>query len=275
MPAENDTEDNLLSTSDSQNTVNEPISQEPSVLNMNENEDISSNDIVDQLKEDKQVLAKRVDDKEKWISHLQSKYDQLQNSIRQEPIGSTQDVNINKVVPAPHKDDFDSSQEYVDHLVKWEKQNSQMLENIVKKHMEKAKAREDEVVSREGFEKKSADIRGLVSDFDEIAKSETINNIYLNSTNNLASIIQNHPNGPEYAYFLGKNLNIAGELATLPVHKLFARLSEISPQIKIKTQNISSAPYPVIPGKNSSSKSSKDPGEMEMSEYMAWHNRDR
>ena len=116
----------------------------------------------------------------------------------------------------------------------------------------------------------------MVDDFDEIAKSENINNIYVNSSNNLAAIIQEHPEGPEIAYYLGKNLDVAGKLSKMSVSKLVSTLASLSSQVKVKTKNISSAPQPIVPGKASTSKSTTNPNDIgDMKEYMRWHNRDR
>lgn len=101
---------------------------------------------------------------------------------------------------------------------------------------------------------------------------ETITNpnVPVNQTMTQALVFAD--NGPAVAYHLGKNPQVAAEIAALPAPQALMRMGQLSAQLSTPvTPKPTSAPAPAKPPTGSSSgKAEKDPDKMTPTEYAKW-----
>lgn len=127
----------------------------------------------------------------------------------------------------------------------------------------------------DSFDKKVTEIGEKIPDFEEVARSEEMLEIY-DVAPHLADVIEESESGPEIAYFLGNNPEEAVRLAGLStvqvaieVGKLEGKLSNALPK-----KNISKAAKPVntLTGKGGEVVG-KSVDDMTQKEYEAWRNK--
>ena len=213
--------------------------------------------------DDAQGLSKSGQEKvNKRINKLVRKnYDLMSENDRLKASGSKEQKPNNQTATdlpvIPKFEDFDDVDEYNKEMAEYSrKMVSHEIDQRDKTRTEEATQKqkgEQRYKSIENFETKSDEYRKNNSDFDKVAKSKEALMIY-GRNSNLAIMVQDSEVGPELAHYLGGNLGVLDELASMSVQgaareigKLEARIEQ-SGNIKQKTASQSSNPINPVKG---------------------------
>lgn len=158
----------------------------------------------------------------------------------------------------PNQENFETVEEYEDALIGWHDQKKSVAAGVV----ERQKRQQETLKS---FNDNAATLRKEHPDFDEVVKRPVF-------TDAMRSVISVSKTGPELAYYLGKNPEVAGKIAQMPVEMQPYEIGKLETQIKIaqKTKTTTTAPDPIIPVGNVSI-SGVDTSKMTTEEWMAWN----
>lgn len=247
------------------NDISEDVSLLESEERIGEETDTLSEDSMkDEYEQKVNDLKTRLEHKETFIRKQQSAYDVLINQQKE-------DTTESKSLLKPSIDKYDNDEDYFDALVKWEVKNSStdLISQAVKQELANEKNYQETVARVHDFEKKANVLRKDISDFDDIAKSREMKELYYNSPV-LGSVIESLPKGPDIAYYLGKNMDVALELSQLPIPSMVVKLSELNANfVTEKQNNISRAPTPISPLSSSSGKVQKEEDDMGYKEWLS------
>jgi hypothetical protein len=163
---------------------------------------------------------------------------------------------------APRFEDFDSYDDYTKALARFAAQQ-EFSELKAKEEGQRNQERQAKV--REAFDKKAEEARRKYDDYDVVAMGNHV--AYSPAT--LQLVVESEV-GAELAYYLGKNPDVAKELAHLsPIlaAKEIGRLEERFKQPKSQPKKITNAPPPISPV-GSNDKATKNLNEMSTEEYI-------
>jgi len=241
---------------------------------MTEELETQEQEIQETLQDDEKLvekLKKQVDNKQFMINKKQSEYDKLLNTNkdledRMSKLEKTEDVK------KPNSDDYDDNDKYIDDLLEW-KLKERNTNTINEKEIEKIVSREvinqKSLISREeivnNFNQNAAKLSKKHEDYWDVVNSDTMKGIYSNSKNDIATVLEEHPNGAEIAYYLGNNLQIADNLTNVSPYNFMVKFSEIAE--KVKPNHISGAPAPIVKSEGGSAILEKDVNKMSEDEY--------
>lgn len=117
------------------------------------------------------------------------------------------------------------------------------------------------------FSAKSVDFAAKTPDY-----FHTVNNPELRITNEMADAIKESGNGPEVAYYLGKNPDLSAQIASLSPYRQFMEIGRIQAELAARKPieaEISKAPPPIRPA-SSKNTVAKDPSRMTDEEFRQW-----
>ncbi|MCK5601081.1 hypothetical protein KAR91_04375 [Candidatus Pacearchaeota archaeon] len=124
----------------------------------------------------------------------------------------------------------------------------------------------------DNFDKKVAEVSEKIPDFEEVARSEDMLEIY-NVAPHLADVIEESESGPEIAYFLGNNPEEAVRLAGLSTVQVAIEVGKLEGKLSnpLQKKNISKAAEPVntLTGKGGEV-IEKTVDDMTQKEYEVW-----
>src|SRR4030042_3864388 len=232
----------------------------------------SSNPPADDYEKRLKELEERLEHKDAFIRKQQSDNDKLRASMQKENYNQPVNNSVSKDIPDPSN--YTDEKVYLADLVKWELKNQNLSETI-QKELLKHKQTESVLERKKQFDIQAQKLKSQVQDFDSVAKSDIMMNIYSNSNNDLASIIEGMENGPQIAYYLGKNIDVAYNLATMPTSSLVTELIKLQSKAeKTYEKKLSNANEPIKPIKTTSSTAmEKNPDEMSYQEWLKWRNK--
>ena len=177
-----------------------------------------------------------------------------------------------EVQKAPNEDDFDTHEDY-------QSANSQYIAStaadaaynrISEENSARAKAAEDSkrvetlTAQKAGFDSNLEAKRGNFQDFEEVAYGHQF------MDEGMASRIFTMDKGPEVAYHLGSNLDVAEKIASMNKIDQAAELAKIEMQVQsLKPKLVSDAPDAITPLQGSESVQ-KDPKDMNDDEWRKW-----
>ena len=135
----------------------------------------------------------------------------------------------------PNVRDFETVEDYENALFKWHddiKEHKSSSAEKMRKHKEMV----------DSFNSKADAIRAEHDDYDDIINAPIF-------TPTMKDILFASDNGPELAYYLGLNRNIADKIAKLPVNLQIYELGKLETQYMLqkKQRKSSSAPAPISP----------------------------
>ena len=137
----------------------------------------------------------------------------------------------------PRLEQFDTQEEYEDALLTWHERKSSERTQV-----EKQKEREEEAVRQ--FNGKSAKLREIHEDFDEVIQAPVF-------TKTMRSVLLTSDQGPVMAYYLGRpeNIQVAERIASLPPELQPYEIGKLETQLLLaqKTKKVTSAPAPITP----------------------------
>lgn len=157
----------------------------------------------------------------------------------------------------------------------YEQQDTARLRSVVKaERYEEAvaaaqaqNARVEEIRSAE-YRSKIEAARERMPDFDEVFAG--VSRVPLSDA--AAEVVVESEKAAELTYYLGKNLNEAHRISTLPPHKQAAEIARIEARLSSgpTPRRHSTAPPPPTTISGAASASAKDPANMSMDEYVKW-----
>ena len=158
----------------------------------------------------------------------------------------------------PKIENFETTEEYEDALYGWYDGKKTVATAQIEQ-----KKRQVELLRT--FNEKAADFRKVHEDFDEIIESPVF-------TDTMRDVIFSAETGPELAYYLGANRNIAQKIAVLPPSLQPYELGKLETQLKLakKTKTVTGAFAPLTAIGSATGGGEKDPSKMSTAEWMEY-----
>lgn len=170
--------------------------------------------------------------------------------------------------PKPTPDDFEDYGEYVEALTDWkaDQRETARAGTDAERAAERAST-----VRNEQWSAKIDQTAATLPDYNEVVGKSDIP-----IANHVADALMDADRGPELAYHLAKNPDVATRLnemspmrAAVELGKIEASLEKAAPPLPPPAKKPSNAPAPITPVKSGST-TAKDPAKMDMAEYKAW-----
>jgi len=147
-------------------------------------------------------------------------------------------VKPKPVIPEgrPKQDQFETTESYEDALLTWHEKRREAEISLVEQNR-----RKEESVKQ--FNNKADAMRVEHEDYDEVISAPIF-------TDSMKDVLLTSDNGPELAYYLGTNRDIANKIAKLPASLQPYELGKLETQFLLskKTKKITAAPEPIVPG---------------------------
>lgn len=158
----------------------------------------------------------------------------------------------------PNQENFETVEEYEDALIGWHDEKKSVAAGVVEQQKQQQEALKT-------FNENAVNVRKEHVDFDEVVKRPVF-------TDAMRNVISVSKTGPELAYYLGKNPEIAGKIAQMPVEIQPYEIGKLETQIKIaqKTKTATAAPEPITPVGDVSIPG-VDTSKMTTEEWMIWN----
>jgi hypothetical protein len=209
----------------------------------------------------------------KKIGKLTKENGRLQLELDRLKASQAQPAPTSEPVKEPLQDDFEDYEDYQKAHTQWNVKET-IRENDVSKWKESEKqTSEHKAQERQAdFEERADTFKETTEDFEKVAKSPEMLRFY-SDVPHIAEIVEGNEKGPEIAYYLGNNPNVAFDLARLSpleaaveVGKLEAKISK-----EPKPRAVSQAPTPISPtGGGGQGGKEKAPNEMSDAEFATW-----
>jgi len=250
--------------------VNEDIKAEEDVKI---EEDVETNDTVI-TPEEVEALRKAVENKQKFIQRQQSENDRLKAAIGKQ--GAPETVGGKEFKTPPDPENYTDEKKYFSDLIKFELAN-QNIGNIVQAELKNKQMYEKTVAQKLKFDQKVIEVQKKIPDFDEVARSSTMRQLYKEAQNDFGNIIEGLEEGPEIAYYLGKNIDEAYRLANLNGGELFNEIDILRKKTRApKNKGISSISPPIEPvGGSEVSAGNIDMDKISMQEWLGLRNKNK
>ena len=177
------------------------------------------------------------------------------------PVGTADAANVPATDVPPRTEDFKDRDDYLIARAKYELRMEDGQAAALAQ-VEEARTRANE--SRAKFLRRAEAVRAKHEDFDEV-----LSNPALAASRAMVAVIREAEDGPELAYWLGKNLGEAERIAALSPARSALELGKISARLALPPRMDSSAPDPVttVSGLNTPT---RDPSRMSMADYRTW-----
>lgn len=215
---------------------------------------------IDRLIKEKSSAEERADAAEKKAAELEAK------------AGTKQEAT--KASDEPKREDFQTDQEYIKAQARWEVRE-ELKQQKIKEEREAEDAKTQSVFK--SYNERLAEARAKIEDFDEVVGASDAP-----LPQSVILTIIEMDNGPEVAYYLGKNPDVREALMEMRPLKAIGVAWEISKELageekqekkpveekeEETTKIVTKAPIPIKPVGGSNTKSSVPLGEMNLSEY--------
>ena len=173
-------------------------------------------------------------------------------------------------VVAPKEDDFEDYSKYQQANAKFVAETASnaaydriTAENQVRDQASKETARQTELQTKKaGFDANLAEKKGNFEDFEDVAYGHQFMSV------DMAERLFDMDKGPEVAYHLGSNLDVAEKIFSLPPIQQAIELTKIEFQVEaLKPKLVSGAPDPITP-LGSSEQVTKSEDEMSDAEWL-------
>jgi len=180
-----------------------------------------------------------------------------------------------KPAEAPKEDDFDSYSDFEaakdDHVASRAAQvayDRLKAEQSTKDSNSQANARQEELQSKKAtFDQNVDSKRGNFEDFDEVALGHTFMDA------DLAEQIFDMDKGPEVAYHIGANLDVAEKIYSMTPVQRARELTKLEFSLEaLAPKTVSEAPDPITPIGGTDKSGNKSEGEMTDKEWRNWRN---
>jgi len=168
---------------------------------------------------------------------------------------------------APKLDDFDNYEDFLAArtIHQWEQRQRQQKAEQEEQYRQ-AIAQENAQL----FAQRQIEAKVKYADYDQVA-----GNPNLEITPQMAQIITAQENGPDIAYFLGKNPQLASEIAHADPMTAAIKIGQVIAKLSAQPPKATSAPDPVTPIGGGSEVPEIDPSKMSMEQYVEWRRKQR
>ena len=185
-------------------------------------------------------------------------------SLQEKLAGNQATVNIAQPNPQPTLEQFDhDTDKWAAAYSVWSDQRVQAVAKAqVGQAMREQDAANEAEASRARWQDKSSDFAEKHPDFETV-----ISNPALKITPDMLSVFQDSDKGPEIAYHLGKNPDVAAKLARLPRNKMTLAICRLERDISTPKPQPTNAPEPPTPIGGQAPET--DIGNMEINDWMA------
>ncbi|MBL4664259.1 MAG: hypothetical protein JKY22_12075 [Flavobacteriaceae bacterium] len=221
------------------------------------------------------IEPKKVNKVQERINQLtREKYEARQETAaleeRIKQLETNKPVTKEPEIVAPNEDDFDNHSKYQQANAKFVAETASnaaydriSAENQVRDQANTETARQAELKTKKaGFDANLAEKRGNFEDFEDVAYGHQFMSI------DMAERLFDMDKGPEVAYHLGSNLDVAEKIFALPPIQQAIELTKIEFQVDaLKPKLVSGAPDPITP-LGSAEKVSKDEDDMTDAEWL-------
>lgn len=168
----------------------------------------------------------------------------------------------------PNLEDFDyDTAQFAEAMETYADQRAQWVNY---QNQEKLKSEQQQIESQKRvwrYQDRANNFARENPDFFQVTTSDQVT-----ITQEMSDIIVDSETGPKLAYYLGKNPNLAMEIARLPSHLQYKEMGRLEYEINSKAPpapQTTQAPAPIKPvGTNSNV--SKEPSEMSYDEFVTW-----
>ena len=139
-------------------------------------------------------------------------------------------------------------------------------QNQAKSETDQISQRNTQAKQQAAFKTKESDYSVSLDDYHTVTR-----NPELRLTEQMVSVVQDAAKGPEVLYYLGKNPEIAAELAAMPIHVMAMEIGRIEAQKLAKPKPTpTEAPAPAPKLKGADPKTVKEPSNMTDTEFAKW-----
>lgn len=249
LPAASESETPVSSPADanSQATQQTPQAQEPATTK-------DENEKPDKPEKPKQTFQERMGDL----------YGRMKTAERQRDFALSELERLKKPLIEPEK----RAELSLDELQRLDVREAVREDRAEEKRMEAERALADVKAHRASvFTARLEDARERMPDFDSVFHRD------VPVTETMADIIADSEKGPEVAYYLGKNLSEARQIASLPPHLQGAAIARIEARVTSAptVRKVSTAPQPPPILNGGSAPPSFDPSSASMDDYAKWY----
>lgn len=208
------------------------------------------------------------------VEGLKEENERLKSSASQSPKPVEEALGLPaKPTPEQFSKDGKTYEDYLEALVDWKEK----VRSIQAEHAknQEAKQEQDRKVKEtfDSYNARVGEFREAHDDFDEVVGRD---DIQIPQSVQLAVVELD--NGPEVAYYLGKNPEVCEQLMELSPLRAVARIGVIAASLDggnapapAAKKLSSSAPAPIKPVGGAATKSSVRPGDMTLAQYRKWH----
>lgn len=204
----------------------------------------------------------------KRIGQLTKEVYELQEKLKQ-----YEQPEAPKLDDEPKEDDFEDYDAYQKAHTAWIVKKTITDERFAEQEKVRIQSLERQrQVRSEAFDNRAAIYKEEVPDFDEVAKSPEMVEFYSKYARHLAEAVESSEKGPEIAYYLGNNPDVAIDLAKLSPIQTAIEIGKLETKLSVtpKPKAVSKAPEPITPVGGSDSVMDKDPAEMTQEEFIKW-----
>lgn len=165
----------------------------------------------------------------------------------------------------PQASNFGTYEEYTEALAEWKVR--EMISAQQEQNARQAEAQRAQAVEQ-SFQQRLSAFSAEVDDFHEVALNPS-----LPVTKDMAAIIKESDMGPALLYHLGKNPNLAREIADLSPTAMARRLGRLEEQLLApKPKTMTDAPEPIKPVSGGTANSMSDPMKLSPEAWRQWRN---
>ena len=211
------------------------------------------------------------------------KYDLMSENDRLKAVGGQEQKPVTHsavdLPVMPKYEDFDDVDEYNKSMSEY---NSKMVNHELDRRDRtrteaetENQAQERKYKSIDNFEVKADEYRkkNPDSDFDQVATAPEALRIY-DRNDDFTMMVQDSPVAAELAHYLGGNIGVLDELASMPIHEAAKEIGRLEARIEqsgnIKPKAVSQAPNTITPVGGGQGVVDKDPSDMSDDEFIAW-----
>lgn len=194
-------------------------------------------------------------------------------ALRTQPKEQPQEPKPVQADAKPLADKFETAEEYLEALADWKLEQREKVRET-KQQEQQVQSKQQENIK--AFDERQSAFRAANPDYDEVVMD--LGDVVDLSKSPLTAEIVEHEHGPELAYFLAQNPDIATRLAAMTPTQIAREIGRLESRFvpsadapaDVPTPPVTKAPPPPRPVRAPSQTATKDPGEMEPHEYREW-----
>lgn len=241
-------------------------SQENSELSGDEGETGGESDTSEGEAGKGKQAKKRIDKLTREKGNLQLELDRLK-AEKEQP------APVLEPTAEPKEEDFEDYADYQKAHTSWMVKEAVAANDLSRSEEGQRQSSEKQAYERSmDFDRRADVFRETHEDFDAVAKSPEMMRFYTDYAPHLAEAIESNEKGPEIAYHLGENPDVAIKLARMSPIQAAVEVGKLEAKLSTdpKPKAVSKAPDPINPVGGGQGVVDKDPTEMNDDEFATW-----